>query len=279
MKNTTTTNTAANATNTRAAVAPVATISPEQLAALKERANAENERVRNDRFAAAVAAMLSTSTDTSALSVLYAARLPVLKVDEQGKTTTVYRPANLSQFMTYLRKNDHKERAADMAESIRAIYDLLLARHLAPVNDTAAPSKSEVKAALAAFVARYGVRKSMPVTSAAVNVLLDSWVKVRATSDTADKAVTVSATVRALVANLPAVLQGMVTGFSVEQTAAAEKQKDTPNKANAPAAPNKGKQGKSKQTAAPAPVAKDTADKADKLNEANKADKANAPAA
>lgn len=244
----TTTNTNTN-TNTTTATA---TLTAEKLAALRAEATTTNNATVRARFVDAlrVAEAAQGSTSSTLLGSLYGSRYVSLSVNDEGEITQRGKVLSLPSFIAFLRKEDRKERAADILDSVRELYNLVVSYNFdrADIKEayTKRVSKGDIKKALGAFIARYGNNKKMIATSAAVNALLATSARMVNSVKVEDlsSAQGVNATLRSFEGALSLVLYGIVSGVGFSFLATAPKQEKQDK------APTKQEAKQSKQTKA-----------------------------
>lgn len=221
-------------------------LTAEKLAALRAEATTTNNATIRNRFVDAlrIAEAEQGATSATLLDSLFGSRYVALSVNDEGETTQRGKVLSLPSFLAFLRKEDRKERASDIADSVRGLYGLVLSYNFdrADVGEayTKRVSKGDIKKALGAFLARYGNNKKMIATSAAVNALLSTSAKLSTSVKVEDlsSAQGVNATLRSFENALSLVLYGIVSGSGFAFLATTTKQE----------AKQKAKQ--SKQTAA-----------------------------
>lgn len=224
MTNTTNTN-----TNTTTATA---TLTAEKLAALRAEATTTNNATVRARFVDAlrVAEAAQGSTSSTLLGSLYGSRYVSLSVNDEGEITQRGKVLSLPSFIAFLRKEDRKERAADILDSVRGLYNLVISYNFdrADIKEayTKRVSKGDIKKALGAFIARYGNNKKMIATSAAVNALLATSAKLNPSVKVEDMTAAqgVNATLRSFEGALSLTLYGIVSGSGFAFLATATKQ-------------------------------------------------------
>lgn len=225
---TTTTNNNAQATTTTTK----ATLTPEKLAALRAEATAANNATIRNRFVDAlrIAEAGQGTTSATLLGSLYGSRYIALSVNDEGETIQRGKVLSLPSFLAFLRKEDRKERAADILDSVRNLYNLVVSYNFdrADIKEayTKRVSKGDIKKALGAFIARYGNNKKMIATSAAVNALLATSAKLNPSVKVEDlsSAQGVNATLRSFENALSLTLYGIVSGSGFAFLATATKQ-------------------------------------------------------
>lgn len=207
-------------------------LTAEKLAALRAEATTTNNATIRNRFADALRIAESGQGATSAtlLDSLFGSRYVALSVNDEGETTQRGKVLSLPSFLAFLRKEDRKERASDIADSVRGLYGLVLSYNFdrADVGEayTRRASKGDIKKALGAFLARYGNNKKMIATSAAVNALLSTSAKLNTSVKVEDlsSAQGVNATLRSFENALSLVLYGIVSGAGFAFLATTTKQ-------------------------------------------------------
>lgn len=218
-----TTNTTTNTTNA---------LTPEKLAALRAEATAANNATIRNRFVDAlrIAEAGQGTTSATLLGSLYGSRYIALSVNDEGETIQRGKVLSLPSFLAFLRKEDRKERAADILDSVRNLYNLVVSYNFdrADIKEayTKRVSKGDIKKALGAFIARYGNNKKMIATSAAVNALLATSAKLNPSVKVEDlsSAQGVNATLRSFENALSLTLYGIVSGSGFAFLATATKQ-------------------------------------------------------
>lgn len=221
-------------------------LTAEKLAALRAEATTTNNATIRNRFADAlrIAETGQGTTSATLLDSLFGSRYVALSVNDEGETTQRGKVLSLPSFLAFLRKEGHKERASDIADSVRELYNLVVSYNFdrADVGEayTKRVSKGDIKKALGAFLARYGNNKKMIATSAAVNALLSTSARAVTFVKVEDmtSAQGVNATLRSFENALSLALYGIVSGAGFAFLATTTKQE----------AKQKAKQ--SKQTAA-----------------------------
>lgn len=221
-------------------------LTAEKLAALRAEATTTNNTTIRNRFADAlrIAETEQGATSTTLLGSLFGSRYVSLSVNDEGETIQRGKVLSLPSFLAFLRKEDRKERAADILDSVRNLYNLVLSYNFdrSDIGEayTKRVSKGDIKKALGAFLARYGNNKKMIATSAAVNALLATSAKLNTSVKVEDMTAAqgVNATLRSFENALSLTLYGIVSGVGFAFLATATKQE----------AKQKSKQ--SKQTAA-----------------------------
>lgn len=224
-------------------------LTAEKLAALRAEATTTNNATIRNRFVDAlrIAEAAQGSTSSTLLGSLYGSRYIALSVNDEGETTQRGKVLSLPSFLAFLRKEDRKERAADILDSVRELYNLVVSYNFdrADVGEayTKRVSKGDIKKALGAFLARYGNNKKMIATSAAVNALLSTSARAVTSVKVEDlsSAQGVNATLRSFENALSLVLYGIVSGAGFAFLATTTKQEAKQSKAPAK---------QSKQTAA-----------------------------
>ena len=220
------------------------TLTPEKLAALRAETTAANNATIRNRFVDALRIVEAEQGATSAtfLESLYGSRYIALSVNDEGEITQRGKVLSLPSFLAFLRKEDRKERATDILDSVRGLYGLVLSYNFdrADVGEayTRRASKGDIKKALGAFLARYGNPSAMHATSAAVNALLATSARMSNSVKVEDLAAAqgVNATLRSFEGALSLVLYGIVSGagFSfLATTPKQEKQDKAPTKQEA----------------------------------------------
>lgn len=207
-------------------------LTAEKLAALRAEATTTNNTTIRNRFADALRIVEAEQGATSAtlLDSLFGSRYIALSVNDEGKTTQRGKVLSLPSFLAFLRKEDRKERAADILDSVRGLYNLVVSYNFdrADVGEayTKRVSKGDIKKALGAFLARYGNNKKMIATSAAVNALLATSARAVTSVKVEDlsSAQGVNATLRSFENALSLVLYGIVSGAGFAFLATAPKQ-------------------------------------------------------
>ena len=219
-------------------------LTPEKLAALRAEATAANNATIRNRFVDAlrIAEAAQGSTSSTLLGSLYGSRYIALSVNDEGETTQRGKVLSLPSFIAFLRKEDRKERATDILDSVRGLYGLVVSYNFdrADVGEayTRRASKGDIKKALGAFLARYGNPSTMHATSASVNALLATSARMANSVKVEDLAAAqgVNATLRSFEGALSLVLYGIVSGagFSfLATTPKQEKQDKAPAKQEA----------------------------------------------
>lgn len=224
-------------------------LTPEKLAALRAEATVANNATIRNRFVDALRIVEAEQGATSAtlLGSLFGSRYIALSVNDEGETTQRGKVLSLPSFLAFLRKEDRKERAADILDSVRNLYNLVVSYNFdrADIGEayTKRVSKGDIKKALGAFLARYGNNKKMIATSAAVNALLSTSAKLNTSVKMEDMTAAqgVNATLRSFENALSLTLYGIVSGAGFAFLATATKQEAKQSKAPAK---------QSKQTAA-----------------------------
>lgn len=207
-------------------------LTAEKLAALRAEATTTNNTTIRNRFADALRIVETEQGATSAtlLDSLFGSRYIALSVNDEGKTTQRGKVLSLPSFLAFLRKEDRKERAADILDSVRGLYGLVVSYNFdrADVGEayTRRASKGDIKKALGAFLARYGNNKKMIATSAAVNALLATSARMSNSVKVEDLAAAqgVNATLRSFEGALSLVLYGIVSGAGFSFLATTPKQ-------------------------------------------------------
>lgn len=208
------------------------TLTPEKLAALRAEATTTNNATIRNRFADALrlAEAAQGSTSSTLLGSLYGSRYVSLSVNDEGETIQRGKVLSLPSFLAFLRKEDRKERAADILDSVRELYNLVVSYNFdrADIGEayTRRASKGDIKKALGAFLARYGNPSAMHATSAAVNALLATSARMVNSVKVEDlsSAQGVNATLRSFEGALSLVLYGIVSGVGFSFLATAPKQ-------------------------------------------------------
>lgn len=229
-------------------------LTAEKLAALRAEATAANNTTIRNRFADAlrIAEAEQGATSTTLLGSLFGSRYVSLSVNDEGETIQRGKMLSLPSFLAFLRKEDRKERATDILDSVRELYNLVVSYNFdrSDIGEayTKRVSKGDIKKALGAFLARYGNNKKMIATSAAVNALLSTSAKLNTSVKVEDMTAAqgVNATLRSFENALSLVLYGIVSGSGFAFLATATKQ-EAKQKAKQEA---KQKAKQSKQTAA-----------------------------
>lgn len=207
-------------------------LTAEKLAALRAEATTTNNATIRNRFADAlrIAETGQGTTSATLLDSLFGSRYVALSVNDEGETTQRGKVLSLPSFLAFLRKEGHKERASDIADSVRGLYGLVLSYNFdrADVGEayTKRVSKGDIKKALGAFLARYGNNKKMIATSAAVNALLSTSARAVTSVKVEDlsSAQGVNATLRSFENALSLVLYGIVSGAGFAFLATTTKQ-------------------------------------------------------
>lgn len=219
-------------------------LTAEKLAALRAEATTTNNATIRNRFVDALRIVEAEQGATSAtlLDSLFGSRYIALSVTDEGETTQRGKVLSLPSFLAFLRKEDRKERATDILDSVRGLYGLIVSYNFdrADVGEayTRRASKGDIKKALGAFLARYGDPSAMHATSAAVNALLATSARMSNSVKVEDLAAAqgVNATLRSFEGALSLVLYGIVSGagFSfLATTPKQEKQDKAPTKQEA----------------------------------------------
>ena len=222
-------------TNTNTNTTPTnntTTLTPEKLAALRAEATAANNATIRNRFVDAlrIAEAAQGSTSSTLLGSLYGSRYVSLSVNDEGEAIQRGKVLSLPSFIAFLRKEDRKERATDILDSVRELYGLVVSYNFdrADVGEayTRRASKGDIKKALGAFLARYGNPSTMHATSAAVNALLATSARAVTSVKVEDlpSAQGVNATLRSFENALSLVLYGVVSGSGFAFLATAPKQ-------------------------------------------------------
>lgn len=227
------TNTQENkATTTTTTTTQKTPLTAEKLAALRAEATTTNNTTIRNRFADAlrIAETEQGATSATLLDSLFGSRYVALSVTDEGETTQRGKVLSLPSFLAFLRKEDRKERAADILATVRGLYGLVLSYNFdrADVGEayTKRVSKGDIKKALGAFLARYGNPSAMHATSAAVNALLATSARAVTSVKVEDlsSAQGVNATMRSFENALSLVLYGIVSGAGFAFLATAAKQ-------------------------------------------------------
>lgn len=213
-------------------------LTAEKLAALRAEATTTNNATIRNRFADAlrIAETGQGTTSATLLDSLFGSRYVALSVNDEGETTQRGKVLSLPSFLAFLRKEDRKERAADILDSVRELYNLVVSYNFnrADIGEayTKRVSKGDIKKALGAFLARYGNNKKMIATSAAVNALLATSARAVTSVKVEDlsSAQGVNATMRSFENALSLVLYGIVSGAGFAFLATAPKQDRAPVK-------------------------------------------------
>ena len=219
-------------TNTTNTNTTTTTLTPEKLAALRAEATTTNNATIRNRFVDAlrIAETEQGATSTTLLGSLFGSRYVSLSVNDEGETIQRGKVLSLPSFLAFLRKEDRKERAADILDSVRELYNLVVSYNFdrADIKEayTKRVSKGDIKKALGAFIARYGNNKKMIATSAAVNALLATSARMVNSVKVEDlsSAQGVNATLRSFEGALSLVLYGIVSGVGFSFLATAPKQ-------------------------------------------------------
>ena len=206
-------------------------LTPEKLAALRAEATTTNNATIRNRFVDALRIAEAEQGATSTLlDSLFGSRYVALSVNDEGETIQRGKVLSLPSFLAFLRKEDRKERASDIADSVRGLYGLVLSYNFdrADVGEayTRRASKGDIKKALGAFLARYGNPSAMHATSAAVNALLATSARAVTSVKVEDlsSAQGVNATLWSFENALSLVLYGSVSGAGFTFLATAAKQ-------------------------------------------------------
>ena len=215
-------------------------LTPEKLAALRAEATTTNNATIRNRFVDAlrIAEAEQGATSTTLLGSLFGSRYVSLSVNDEGETIQRGKVLSLPSFLAFLRKEDRKERAADILDSVRELYNLVVSYNFdrADIGEayTKRVSKGDIKKALGAFLARYGNPSAMHATSAAVNALLATSARAVNSVKVEDlsSAQGVNATLRTFEGALSLVLYGIVSGVGFSFLATAPKQEAKQDKAS-----------------------------------------------
>lgn len=215
------------------------TLTPEKLAALRAEATTTNNATIRNRFmdALRIAEAEQGATSTTLLDSLFGSRYVSLSVNDEGETIQRGKVLSLPSFIAFLRKEGRKERAADILDSVRGLYNLVISYNFdrADIKEayTKRVSKGDIKKALGAFIARYGNNKKMIATSAAVNALLATSARAVNSVKVEDlsSAQGVNATLRSFEGALSLVLYGIVSGAGFAFLATTPKQEAKQDKA------------------------------------------------
>ena len=229
------TNTQENKATTTTTKTP---LTAEKLAALRAEATTTNNATIRNRFmdALRIAETEQGATSATLLGSLFGSRYVSLSVNDEGETRQNGKVLSLPSFLAFLRKEGHKERAADILDSVRGLYSLVISYTFdrADIGEayTKRVSKGDIKKALGAFIARYGDPSAMHATSAAVNALLATSAKLNTSVKVEDltAAQGVNATLKTFENALSLVLYGIVSGTGFAFLATTTKQDKAPAK-------------------------------------------------
>lgn len=230
----------AQATTTTTTKTP---LTAEKLAALRAEATTTNNATIRNRFVDAlrIAEAAQGSTSSTLLDSLFGSRYIALSVNDEGETIQRGKVLSLPSFLAFLRKEGRKERAADILDSVRGLYNLVLSYNFdrADIGEayTKRVSKGDIKKALGAFLARYGNPSTMHATSASVNALLATSARMVNSVKVEDlsSAQGVNATLRTFEGTLSLVLYGIVSGVGFSFLATTSKQEAKQDKQTAAA--------------------------------------------
>lgn len=214
-------------------------LTAEKLAALRAEATTTNNATIRNRFVDAlrIAEAEQGTTSATLLDSLFGSRYVSLSVTDEGETTQRGKVLSLPSFLAFLRKEGRKERAADILDSVRELYGLIVSYNFdhADIEEvyTRRVSKGDIKKALGAFLARYGNSSAMHATSAAVNALLSTSAKLNTSVKVEDMTAAqgVNATLRTFEGALSLVLYGIVSGAGFAFLATVAKQEAKQGKA------------------------------------------------